>query len=155
MSTGYPTAPVQASTVNIALLAIATASSEKAISPASGVIDGQIGGVTDFGTGTASQEWVTRTEGAGAWIQLNFTSTYLMKEVILFDRVSTLNQVTSGTLRFSDGTSINVGALSASGSTVSLGSAGIYASSVRFTVKSVSFTTKSAGLSEIQIFNAV
>lgn len=153
VATGYTTAVAPPTTVNIALHATATASSEKSRSPAPGVNDGYIGGLNALGFGVASQEWSSQLQGAGAWIQLNFTSTYLMKQVVLYNSVNTLNQVLGGTLRFSDGTSYKVGALSATGSTVSLGTTGIYASSLRFTVTSVSITTTSVGLAEIQIFN--
>lgn len=82
-------------------------------------------------------------------------SVYLMKEVILYAPVNTNNDINGGYLLFSDGHLIQVGALSPSGSVVSLGTAGIYASAVRFYVSAVSSTTTAAGLAEIQIYNAV
>ncbi|KAM0747146.1 hypothetical protein T439DRAFT_383314 [Meredithblackwellia eburnea MCA 4105] len=151
----YPTATAQSGTVNIARLANnITASSFTPGSPPTGVNDGNIGGVSKSGTGVASQEWKSLNQKAGAWVQLNFTAAYLMRQVVLYGSVNTDQQILAGTLAFSDGTIVTVGSVVASGTKVALPGAGVTASSLRFTVTSVSTTTTAVGLAELQLFNA-
>lgn len=151
-ATGLPKAPLTGATVNIARIAgtVATASSNIPSSPASGVIDGKIGGLSLLGLGKAAEEWVAAGTSP-QWIELKWTKQYFMRKIVLYGRVNSLNTVTSGVLSFSDGTIIKVsGSISSTGSIVSLGS-GIYASSVRFTTAGTSLTSTSVGLSEIEI----
>ncbi len=150
-TTALSTAAPQATHVNIALLGTADASSSISASPASGVNDGVIGGASLLGLGgLAKNEWVATT-GANSWVQLNFTANYLIKEVLLFGRTNTVaTQVTAGTLTFSDGTSVDTGAIATSGTSVVLPTGGITVNWVRFTATKVSGV---AGLAELQIYN--
>ncbi|GAA5852849.1 hypothetical protein JCM8547_004705 [Rhodosporidiobolus lusitaniae] len=155
-ATGLSTAPAQATSVNIARLTgvTVTASSHITKSPPSGAVDGKIGGLSALGLGTASQEWVASSSANGAWIELQLPAYYLVREIDLYARVSVLQGVTSGLLSFddADNTVIKVGALSSSGSAVSLGN-GLVVSKVRFTITSSTLTTTGPGLAEIQLFN--
>ena len=145
------TAPAQATNVNIAALGKAYASSSSSASPASGANDGVIGGVGLLGIGgDAGDEWVATT-GDNAWVQVNLTANYMMKEVVLYGRINTLATIVSeGTLTFSDGTTVDTGAILTTGTTVVLGTAGVTASWVRFTATRV---TGVAGLAEMQFYN--
>ncbi|GAA6015570.1 hypothetical protein JCM10207_008130 [Rhodosporidiobolus poonsookiae] len=152
-STGLPVAPAQAASVNIAQISgvKATASSSITKSPPAGAIDGNIGGVSALGLGKPAQEWVA--DGTkGQWIELNWPNQYLMRDIVLYGRVNALQSVSSAVLNFTDGTVITTGALSSSGSHVSLG-AGLTSSGVRVTITGVGLTTTQAGLAEIQIYN--
>ena len=48
---------------------------------------------------------------AGAWIQLSWSSPVQVSEVVLYDRPNLSDNVLTGTLQFSDGTSLPVGKL--------------------------------------------
>ena len=95
---------------NVAGLATATASSEANGAHrqiAAKAIDGIVGGYpTD-----AQREWASSGELAGAWIQLTWTTPVTISRSVLHDRINTSDQILSGTLRFSDGSSLLVGAL--------------------------------------------
>ncbi|GAA5826186.1 hypothetical protein JCM11251_007199 [Rhodosporidiobolus azoricus] len=152
-ATGLPTAPAQGSTVNIARITgvKVTASSHITKSPPAGAIDGNIGGVSLLGLGNAAQEWVANGV-KGEWIELDWPQNYLMQDIVLYGRVNSMQGIASGVLNFTDGTVIKVGALSSSGSHVSLGS-GITVSGVRFTVMGGTLTTTQAGLAELSIYH--
>ena len=75
---------------------------------------------------------------------------------MLFDRPNTNDQITSGTLTFSDGTSVTFGALPNAGTTgltVTLPKA-VNTTTLKMTVTGVSSTTLNVGLSEIQAFGS-
>ncbi|GAA5824582.1 hypothetical protein JCM11251_000484 [Rhodosporidiobolus azoricus] len=152
-ATGLPTAPAQAASVNIARISgvKVTASSFIAKSPPSGANDGKVGGLSALGLGTASQEWVANGV-KGEWLELNWPQKYLMRDIVLYDRVNNLQGIASGVLNFTDGTVIKFGALSSSGSHVSLGN-GLTVSGVRLTVGAGESFTQNAGLAEIEMYN--
>ena len=91
---------------NIALKATATSNNEVSRAPASGAIDGVIGGYPY----DRINEWETDHGRAGTWIQLMFDTTYEINCIKLYDRINDVDNITSGTLYFSDGSSIKVGA---------------------------------------------
>ena len=93
--------------VNIARFATATASTQTVTQPASAAIDG----VVDGYPGVSSREWASVNQLAGAWIQLTWSSAQTISRVILHDRINLSDQILSGTLRFSNGTSLAVGTL--------------------------------------------
>lgn len=73
----------------------------------------------------------------------------------MYDRPNLNDQITSATLSFSDGTSVNVGALQNDGSATYVNLASpVTTSWLLFTITGVSATTGSAGLAEIQVFSA-
>lgn len=79
---------------------------------------------------------------------------YTISSVVLFDRPNLNDQITSGTLTFSDGTLVSFASLpdnGAIGLTVTLATP-IVTTSVLMTVTGVSATILNVGLSEIQAF---
>jgi LmbE family N-acetylglucosaminyl deacetylase len=140
---------------NVAPLATATASSQSTSTGqlASSAIDGVISGYPSDTTA----EWATVSGGVGSWLKLTWSEPYAISSVVLFDRPNTNDQITAGTLTFSDGTVLTFGSLpndGATGLTVTL-SAPVTTTSVLMTVTSVSGATLNVGLSEIQAFGVV
>ena len=138
------------SSLNIAPLATVSASSQNtgtgqlAIKAVDGVADGY--------PGDSTREWATAGQRAGAWIRLVWTTAYTVDRVVLYDRPNSNDQVLSGTLTFSDGSTVAVGALSNGGAGVTLSFTPREVTSVTFTVNSVSTTTVDVGLSELQVY---
>ena len=99
---------------NIAPQASVTASSQNAqtgqlaIKAVDGFVDGYPGDYT--------REWATVGQLAGAWITLEWSTFRSINQIKLYDRPNLADQVISGRLLFSDGSSINVGALPNNGS---------------------------------------
>jgi hypothetical protein len=132
---------------NIAPAAAVTASSEN-ISTGQLAIKAVDGVVAGYPKNPAA-EWATMGELAGAWIQLNWARPYVVKQIVIYDRPNTTDQVLAGTLTFSDGTSINVGQLGNYG----------FGKTINFTAKTISwvkFTITKAkgsntGLSELKV----
>lgn len=144
------TVTVHPTTVNIAPLAAAVASSENAVTGQLAVkaIDGVISGYPV----DSSKEWATVKQGAGAWIQLSWPSERLVNRVVLFDRPNSNDQVVAGVLIFSDGLEVNIGALNNAGGPTAVAFSARYASSVTFRVTSVSKNTQNVGLAEMQVY---
>lgn len=138
------------SSLNLAQAATVTASSE---SPSTGQLAIKaVDGVADGYPGNYTNEWATQRQLAGAWIKLDWTTPVLVSQVVLCDRPNLTDNVTSGTLTFSDGTTISVGALPNDGTPVAI-------SFPVKTVTSFTFTVNTAvglniGLSEIQVFSS-
>ena len=142
---------------NVALLATATASSQD-------VANGQtaakaIDGYTDGYPAAPTHEWATYLqdqqwpygEGAGAWLKLNWgTTAHTLDHVVLYDRPNSNDQVTGGTLTFSDHTSVDVPELPNDGSPLTVSFPAVSTTSLLFTVTSVSESTGAVGLAEIQ-----
>ncbi|GAA6055791.1 hypothetical protein JCM3770_004803 [Rhodotorula araucariae] len=117
-------------------------------------IDGVVGGYVEDGSGFDSLEWSSNHEGAGAWLNLAWSSPITFNQIQLFDRPNLDDQITSGNITFSDGSSIAFGALPNDGTAplyLNL-SAPVTASSLRLTVTGVSASTLNVGLSEIEIY---
>lgn len=95
--------------VNIAGLAVATASSENVDhgQVAGKAIDGNIDGYPT----NAQAEWTTQGELAGAWIQLTWNTPVTISRSVLHDRINPIDRVLGGTLHFSDGSTVPVGPL--------------------------------------------
>jgi LmbE family N-acetylglucosaminyl deacetylase len=91
---------------DIALGATVMDSSENASTGQLGIK--AIDGVVDGYPGDFTKEWATLGQLAGAWIQLNWSSPVQVNEVILYDRPNLPDNVQSGALLFSDGTSYPV-----------------------------------------------
>jgi hypothetical protein len=137
---------------NVAPLASATASSQSTSTGqlASAAIDGVISGYPSDNTA----EWASVGGGAGSWLKLTWPVSYTISSVVLFDRPNLNDQITSGTLTFSDGTVVSFASLpnnGATGLTVTLATP-IVTTSVLLSVTGVSATTLNVGLSEIQAF---
>jgi len=133
--------------LNQALTATATASSEDAVAgqTAAKAIDGVIDG--DGGVVTA--QWTSSGQLAGAWLQLDWPGSVRVAHVNLHDRPSTSENILAGTLAFSDGSSVTVGALPVDGRPLTVTFTPRDVTWVRFTVESAQGTA--AGLSEFQV----
>ena len=133
---------------NVASLATVTASSEN---PADGQLAvNAVDGVIDGYPGDYTREWATNGEGAGAWINLAWSSPKTLTSISLYDRPNLNDQITGGTLSFSDGSTLPVGTLPNDGAALTLNFAAKTVISLRLTVTSVSATTLNVGLAEIQ-----
>ena len=71
---------------------------------------------------------------------------------MLYDRPNSDDQVTGGTLTFSDGSTVNVPSLNNDGTATTITFPAKTTTSLLFTVTSVSSTTQNVGLSEIQVY---
>jgi len=144
-----PTTPAP---TNVALNATAVASSEDSSEgqTAAKAIDGVLEG---YGNGDPTHEWASYREGTGAWIELSWTTPQLVSRIVLHDRPNSSDQVLSGTLLLSDGTTIPVGALYNDGLGNVFDFAPTLITKVRFTVTSVSESTANVGLEEFEVYN--
>ncbi|MBS1698136.1 MAG: tandem-95 repeat protein [Actinobacteria bacterium] len=135
---------------NIARQATATASSQNTGTgqTAAKAIDGVAQGYPTDST----KEWATSGGKAGSWIQLSWTGPQSMSKVVLYDRPNTSDQITGGTLTFSDGSSVQVGSLNNSGTATTVTFPARTATWVRFTVTTVSGSTANAGLAEFEVW---
>jgi LmbE family N-acetylglucosaminyl deacetylase/mannose/fructose/N-acetylgalactosamine-specific phosphotransferase system component IIB len=146
------TVNITVSPPDLALQASATASSQNtstgqtALKAIDGVIDGYPGDYT--------KEWATTGGGAGSWLKLTWTSAQTISRVVLYDRPNANDQVTAGTLTFSDGSTVNVPSLNNDGSATTVTFPAKSTTSLLFTITSVSSTTQNVGLSEIQVYSS-
>lgn len=101
-----------------------------------------------------SREWVTTREGVGAWIQLAWGTPVTLDHVVLFDRPNASDQITSGTLTFSDGSTAAVGTLTNDGAAVTVSFTPRTVSSVRLTVTGVRPGGSNAGLAEFEAWGS-
>ncbi len=75
---------------------------------------GAVDGIIDGLPGNPRKEWVSKGEGEGAWIRLDWASPIRVNRVVLHDRVGTSENITSATLVL-PGREIPVGALPTDG----------------------------------------
>lgn len=118
---------------------------------------GQLGtkafdGVIDGNPGDATKEWATLGELAGAWIQLTGSHPATIAQVILHDRPNLTDHILGGTLSFSDGSTVPVGALPNDGTGLTVSFAPRSVSWIRFTVTSA--VGQNIGLSEFEVFSS-
>lgn len=124
--------------LNLAWMATATSSSGQADDAIKGYVDGR-------------REWIA-AGGAGEWLQLTWITPQTLQKAVLYDRSDRNVQVLSGTLTFSDGSSVKVGKLQndgEAGTVVSFPERRV--SWVKFTVDAVKPGTTQAGLGEIEV----
>jgi hypothetical protein len=138
---------------NVAATATVTASSENTSTGQLAVkaVDGNTDGA---GTGDFTHEWATVGQKAGAWLNLQWSSPVTLDSIKLFDRPNANDQITGGTISFSDGSTLAVPSLPNDGSLVTLTFPAKNATSLRLTITTVSSTTLNIGLAEIQTFTA-
>jgi len=140
------------SSSNIALKAKVTASSTYKGYSADAAIDGVVGGYPE----DTSAEWASNGEKASAFLQLSWDKTQTITRIWLFDRPNThADQVTTGTLIFSDGSSINVGELPDNASAakeITFKSKEVIW--LKFVVTAVKPETQNIGLAEIAAFSS-
>lgn len=137
-------------TGNVARSARATASSENLVTgqTASKATNGVVVGYPQ----AAEKEWATTNGQEGSWLQLDWTQYVTVNQVVLFDRPNPDDHIMSGTVMFSDGSTVAVPSLSNHGYARTLTFPSRPTRSLRFTITSVSPSTVNAGLSEIQVW---
>jgi len=112
-------------------------------------------GIADGYPGDYTREWATVGGKAGSWIQLNWANPVTLNRVVLFDRPNTADQVTGGTLTFSDGTTQAVGSLDNNGGATTVTFNARTTTSLRLTITGVSGTTENVGLAEFEAWGSV
>ncbi|GAA6005970.1 hypothetical protein JCM11491_004076 [Sporobolomyces phaffii] len=147
-----------ATLVDLALLAVTTASSQTywSGSLAKGAIDGIIGGYLPGGSYLNTQEWASTAQKAGAWLQLNWVLPQSFNQIVLWDRPNLADQILAGNITFADGTGVSFGALpndAKTGLTLNFANT-ITTTSLRLYISQASASTINSGLSEIQVYNA-
>ena len=149
-STDSVTVAVAPHSTNIANRATVTASSENAA-------DGQLAikavdGFTDGNpAGNYTHEWAT-AEGAGAWLNLGWSSPQLIDRIVLYDRPGSVEQITSATLSFSNGSTVDVPSLANNGAAVAFTFPAVSTTSVHLAITSVGNDTNHVGLAEIEVW---
>ncbi|WP_267446067.1 PIG-L family deacetylase [Curtobacterium sp. GC_Cur_2] len=143
-----PTSPTRGT--DVTGTATVTASGENAADgqTAKKAVDGVFSGYPD----APSAEWAVPWGGVGTWIQLGWSGATSIGEVDLADRPNADDQVTGGTLTFSDGSSLTVPSLDNGGAVTRLAFTARKVTWARFTVTAVSSTTRNVGLSEIRVY---
>ena len=115
--------------------------------------EGAINGVVDPASENTLNEWVSDGETNTAFIRLNWKAPQSISKVWLFDRPGLKDQVTSGMLVFSDGSTVKVGALPNDAHAAKEISFPLKKVSwLAFIIDQVSPTTTNTGLAEIAAF---
>jgi LmbE family N-acetylglucosaminyl deacetylase len=135
---------------NVAPLATVTASSQNVATGQTAIK--AVDGVAEGYPQSPTNEWATLGQGAGAWIELDWDSAYQIYQIILYDRPNLNDQVESATITFSNGSTLNVGALDNTGLGVTFNVNIPATNSMRVTITSVSGSTTNIGLSEIGVY---
>jgi alpha-glucosidase (family GH31 glycosyl hydrolase) len=133
---------------NVAGMAKVTSSSSEQGHTPEAAIDAVVAGYPD----NPGAEWSTNGEKAGATLRLEWNTPQAVNRVVLFDRPNATDDITAGVLTFSDGSTLDVGALSNAGTEVRFPVKII--TSLNFKVTGVSPPTQSAGLAEIAVYRA-
>lgn len=94
--------------------------------------------------------WASKAELAGAWVEISFDDSYKITRVVLSDRPNIIDQVLSGRLEFSDGSSWPVGSLPNDGSPLAIEFPEKSVTWVRFVVLTADGIN--IGLAEMQIY---
>lgn len=135
-------------TINIAPSASVSVSSENTSTGQLGIkaVDKVINGWPSDST----KEWATVRQLAGAWITLSWGQPQEISQIRLYDRPNLTDNIRSGTLFFSDGSSIPVGTLPNSGTRFSVDFASKSVTWIRFRVDSA--VGSNIGLAEIEVY---
>ncbi len=149
-----PTDPVISSPLlgpnNVARKARVTVSSTHPDYKTAGMIDGVVGGFP----GEISFEWATRAEKETALVRLTWKTPQTIDRVWLFDRPNSLDQITSGLLVFSDGSTLKTGPLPDDGRRgLEVVFPARQAEWLAFFVTGVKKSTANIGLSEMAVFS--
>lgn len=134
---------------NLAREATVTVSSTHPDYSAAGATDGVVGGYP----GDSHQEWASKGEQDTAMLRLTWSAPQTVSRVVLFDRPNNLDQITSGMLVFSDGSTLTTGALpddAKQGLEVSFPPKTV--KWLLFVVTGVKKGSPNIGLAEIQVF---
>jgi len=115
--------------------------------------EGAIDGVVDPESKNKLNEWISDEEGASAFIRLLWEKPEKITKIWLFDRPDLEDQITSGMLVFSDGSTINVSELpNDARSCKEIVFPEKMVTWLSFIVTGVSKSTKNVGLAEIAVF---
>lgn len=148
VSGGYRVAPYVSP--NLATIATVTDSSE---TPQYGQLGVKaVDGIVDGSPGDYTKEWATQGQLAGAWINLNWGVPVTTGQVVLYDRPNLTDNITSGTLSFSDGSSVPVGQLPNDGSPLTVTFSARSVTWMRFTVNTA--VGLNIGLAEIAVIGS-
>ncbi|BDI28964.1 hypothetical protein CCAX7_10150 [Capsulimonas corticalis] len=146
-----PLGPAIAEPNNVALKAHATASSSEDGHTPAGAIDG----VADGYPSAPAAEWSSGEETVGATLTLTWDTPQTVGQIALYDRPNTTDQVTSGVITFSDGSTLDVGALPDDGiAPLTLNFPAKTITSLTFKVTGVKASTQHTGLAEIVVRRA-
>ncbi len=145
-----PTDDALTSEDNVAGVAKVTASGVEGGYSIDGATDGVVGGYP----GDKSQEW-SAGGTVGATLTLTWATPQTIDRILLYDRPNLTDQITSGEIAFSDGTTLSVGALPNDAKTpLTLRFPAKTVTALTFKVTSVKPGTENAGLAEIAVFRA-
>ncbi len=108
-----------------------------------------IDGIVDGSAGDYTKEWATNGQLAGAWIKLSWTLPVTTSQVVLYDRPNLTDNITSGTLTFSDQSTVPVGALPNDGTPLTVSFASKRVTWMQFTVNSA--VGQNTGLAELAV----
>ena len=103
-------------------------------------------------SGAPAKEWATDGGRAGSWIQLDFPAPTTINGVVLYDRPNLDDQITGGTLLFSDGSAVPTGALANNGSARTIRFPARITTSLRLLITSVSASTRNIGLTQLETY---
>ena len=135
---------------NVAGTAKVTASGAEGGYASDGAVDGVVGGYPE----DKSQEWSAGST-VGATLTLTWNTPQTIDRILLYDRPNTTDQITTGEIAFSDGTTLPVGELPNDASKpFELRFPSKTVTSLTFQVTGVKAGTENAGLAEIAVFRA-
>jgi len=109
-----------------------------------------IDGIADGYPNSPTNEWSSDGDRTDAWIKLTWDTPVTLNKVILHDRPNSNDQITAGTLVFSDGSTVPVPALANNGTATEITFPDRVVTSVQLKVTAVSTTTERAGLAEFE-----
>jgi hypothetical protein len=95
-----------------------------------------VDGIVDGYPGDYSREWATIGQTAGAWISLAWPTAVMVSQVVLYDRPNSDDNIISGTLSFSDGSTVAVGSLPSNGAPLVVSFPSRTATSLKLTINS-------------------
>lgn len=97
-------------------------------------------------------QWASGT-GVGTTLTLTWSSAVKISQIVLYDRPNLSDQITGSKITFGNGQWVEIGALVNDGSATYVNlSTPVTTSSLVFTVLSISSSTGSAGLAEIEVY---
>src|SRR3972149_747362 len=102
--------------------------------------------------GSASTDWASAGEQAGAWWQVDWTIAQSISQIILRDRSNTTDKWKSGVISFSNGSTVNHGSIPDNGSPFTV-DFGLKTSITWMRVTSSDGTGSNIGLAEVEAYN--
>lgn len=135
---------------NIAAQAVAVASSSDAGTGqlATKAIDGIVAGYPV----DSSKEWATIGGREGSSLTLSWSKMKSVSRIVLYDRPNLNDFITGASITFSDGSTLNVGALNNNGSGVTVSFPAKSINNLKINILSVSLETANVGLAEVEVF---